>query len=149
MVLTSRSEMKRGEWKQFENADFQIRPMGSVVYKLALISAGLADATFTIVPKHEWDVAAGIALVQSSGGFVSKLDHTPLRFNQPHQLLSGLVAALSFPMQLPLKVTVRAVIRNFAERSMASDLLPVHRTDVLSAIIKFVCSKFFVILTTD
>lgn len=96
MVLASRSELKRAEWKQFENADFQIRPMGSVAYKLALFSAGLADATFTLVPKHEWDVAAGIALVQSSGGFVSKLDHTPIHFNQRHPLLSGLIACGPF-----------------------------------------------------
>lgn len=92
LVLASRSELKRGEWKQFEKADFKIRPMGSVAYKLALVSAGLADATFTLVPKHEWDVAAGVALVQSSGGFVSTLDHGPLRFNQRHPLLSGLIA---------------------------------------------------------
>ena len=45
LLLASRSETKRGEWKRFENAKFKIRPMGSVAYKLALVSAGLADAT--------------------------------------------------------------------------------------------------------
>src|ERR1700729_2766196 len=59
-VLASRSETKRGEWKQFEGANFKIRQMGSVAYKLALVSAGLADITFTLVPKNEWDVAAGV-----------------------------------------------------------------------------------------
>src|SRR5580693_10617476 len=34
LVLASRSEVKRGEWKVFENAPFKIRPMGSVAYKL-------------------------------------------------------------------------------------------------------------------
>jgi myo-inositol-1(or 4)-monophosphatase len=92
VVLASRSEIKRGEWKQFDNAAFQVRPMGSVAYKLALVAAGSADATFTLVPKHEWDVAAGAALVASSGGFVSKLDNAPISFNQRHPLFSGLVA---------------------------------------------------------
>jgi myo-inositol-1(or 4)-monophosphatase len=92
LVLASRSEVKRGEWKQFENANFQIRPMGSVAYKLALVSAGLADVTFTLVPKHEWDVAAGAALVESGGGFVSTLDNLPLRCNNQNALLSGLIA---------------------------------------------------------
>ena len=46
-MLASRSEVKRGEWKSFANAAFTIRPMGSVAYKLALVSAGLADITFT------------------------------------------------------------------------------------------------------
>jgi len=91
-VLASRSEVKRGEWKKFENANFQIRPMGSVAYKLALVSVGLADVTFTLVPKHEWDVAAGVALILSGGGFVKTLDNLPLRCNNRNPLLKGLIA---------------------------------------------------------
>ncbi|HEY8671255.1 MAG TPA: inositol monophosphatase family protein, partial [Terriglobales bacterium] len=53
VVLASRSETKRGEWKQFENAPFKVQPMGSVAYKLARVSAGLADITFTLAPKNE------------------------------------------------------------------------------------------------
>lgn len=91
-VLASRSETRRGEWKQFEKAEFKVQPMGSVAYKLALVSAGLADATFTLVPKHEWDVAAGAALVESAGGFVCTLDNQPLRCNQKSPLITGLIA---------------------------------------------------------
>jgi myo-inositol-1(or 4)-monophosphatase len=91
-VLASRSEIKRGEWKQFENGPFTIRPMGSVAYKLALVSAGLADATFTLTPKHEWDVAAGAALVESAGGLVRTLANSPLRCNNKSPLISGLLA---------------------------------------------------------
>jgi len=93
LVLASRSEVKRGEWKPFENAAFKIRPMGSVAYKLALVSAGLADATFTLTPKNEWDVVAGAALVQSAGGFVGTLNKTPLMANRRDPLLSGLLAS--------------------------------------------------------
>src|SRR6266699_2089710 len=92
VVLASRSEVKRGEWKQFDNAPFTIRPMGSVAYKLALVSAGLADATFTLTPKHEWDVAAGAALVESAGGFVRTLESSLLRCNNKSPLISGLLA---------------------------------------------------------
>ena len=92
MVLASRSEVKRGEWKQFESAKFKIRPMGSVAYKLALVAAGMADITFTLVPKNEWDIAAGVALVESAGGFVATLDNTPLRCNHRNPLLKGLIA---------------------------------------------------------
>jgi len=91
-VLASRSEIKRGEWKQFENAPFTIRPMGSVAYKLALVSAGLADATFTLTPKHEWDVGAGAALVESAGGFVRTLENSLLQCNNKSPLISGLLA---------------------------------------------------------
>ena len=91
-VLASRSEVKRGEWKQFEGAELNIRPMGSVAYKLGLVAAGRADITFTLVPKHEWDVAAGAALVLSAGGFVQTLEHTDLRCNQKNPLITGLIA---------------------------------------------------------
>jgi myo-inositol-1(or 4)-monophosphatase len=96
LVLASRSEVKRGEWKPFENTAFTVRPMGSVAYKLALVSAGLADATFTLTPKNEWDVVAGAALVQSAGGFVSTLEKTSLTANRRNPLLSGLLACGPF-----------------------------------------------------
>jgi myo-inositol-1(or 4)-monophosphatase len=95
-VLASRSEVKRGEWKQFESAEFNVRPMGSVAYKLGLVAAGRADLTFTLVPKNEWDVAAGAALVESAGGWVLKLDNSPLRCNQKDPLISGLLAGSPF-----------------------------------------------------
>ena len=82
LVLASRSEVKRGEWKQFEGANLKIRPMGSVAYKLALVSAGLADVTFTLVPKNEWDVAGGAALVASAGGFLSTLEGSSVALQQ-------------------------------------------------------------------
>jgi myo-inositol-1(or 4)-monophosphatase len=92
-VLASRSETKRGEWKQFEGANFKVRPMGSVAYKLAMVSAGIVDMTFTLVPKNEWDVAAGVALVTSAGGFVSTLENGPLQCNRRNPLISGLIAS--------------------------------------------------------
>ncbi len=96
LILASRSEVKRGEWQQFLSDDYQIRPMGSVAYKLGLVSAGLADITFTLTPKNEWDVAAGAALVTSSGGFVATLDNAPLQCNRKNPLLSGLLASGPF-----------------------------------------------------
>jgi myo-inositol-1(or 4)-monophosphatase len=92
LVLASRSEVKRGEWEIFKSAPFRIRPMGSVAYKLALVAAGKADITFTLTPKHEWDVAAGAALVLSAGGHVQTLENTELRCNNKNPLLSGLIA---------------------------------------------------------
>lgn len=96
LVLASRSEVKRGEWKAFENSSLSIRPMGSVAYKLARVSAGLADVTFTLTPKNEWDVVAGAALVESAGGFVSTLEKTSLTANRRDPLLSGLLACGPF-----------------------------------------------------
>ena len=96
LILASRSECKRGEWQQFQGGDYQIRPMGSVAYKLALVAAGLADITFTLTPKNEWDVVAGAALVESAGGFVATLDKASLTANHRNPLLSGLIASGPF-----------------------------------------------------
>ena len=90
--MASRSEVKRGEWEPFRNAPIEIRPTGSVAYKLALVAAGLADATWTLTPKSEWDVAAGVALVKAGGGFVECLDGSGPPFNNPSPRLSGLIA---------------------------------------------------------
>ena len=91
LALASRSEVKRGEWKQFQGGPFDIQAMGSVAYKLGLVAVGRADLTFTLTPKHEWDVAAGAALVLSAGGIVTTPDNHELRCNQRHPLLPGLI----------------------------------------------------------
>lgn len=91
--MASRSELRRGDWGVFANAPFEIRPMGSVAYKLALVAAGLADATLTLFPKNEWDVAGGIALVESAGGIVQDLNGMRLGCNQQRPMFSTLIAS--------------------------------------------------------
>jgi myo-inositol-1(or 4)-monophosphatase len=110
LILASRREVKRGEWKPFENGQFQIQAMGSVAYKLARVSAGLADVTFTLTPKNEWDVVAGAALVKSAGGFVGTLEKTDLVANRRHPLLSGLLASGPF-LKDPLLALLEPHIR--------------------------------------
>lgn len=92
-VLASRSEVDRGQWEEHSEAQFSIRAMGSVAYKLGRVAAGLDPVTWTLVPKNEWDVAAGAALVEAAGGLVLTKEGRRRRFNQPDTLLSGFVAA--------------------------------------------------------
>lgn len=92
-VLASRSEWKRGIWEPVTSSGMNVVPMGSVAYKLARVAAGLDDATWTPVPKNEWDVAAGTALVTASDGVVVDLAGAPLQFNRQNTLLEGVVAA--------------------------------------------------------
>jgi len=92
LVLASRSEVRRGEWDRFAGAPFAVRACGSVAWKLALVAAGKADATWTLVPKNEWDVAAGAALVLAAGGVVRALPWDEPRFNRRETLLRGFVA---------------------------------------------------------
>ncbi|MEA2024493.1 MAG: inositol monophosphatase family protein, partial [Actinomycetota bacterium] len=93
VILASRSEMRRGEWDRFIDEPFTVVPMGSVAYKFALVAAGRADATWTLVPKHEWDVAAGAALVGAAGGWTALPDGSSPTWNNPDPLIDGLIAA--------------------------------------------------------
>jgi myo-inositol-1(or 4)-monophosphatase len=92
-VLASRSEVKRGLWQRYEGAPYRVIPMGSVAYKLARVAGGLSDATWTLVPKHEWDVAAGVALVHAAGGRTIAGSPEECRYNRAKPLLTRLIAA--------------------------------------------------------
>jgi myo-inositol-1(or 4)-monophosphatase len=90
-ILASRSEHGRGEWDVFE-PHCRVVPTGSVAFKLAEVAVGVGDATFTLHPKNEWDVCAGVLLVEEAGGRVTGLDGAPLRFNRETTRLPGMVA---------------------------------------------------------
>jgi myo-inositol-1(or 4)-monophosphatase len=91
-VLASRSEWNRGEWEVVEEAGLHVIPMGSVAYKFARVAAGIDNATWTPVPKHEWDVAGGAALLAAGGGKLVSLGGDPIRFNRPSPWISGAIA---------------------------------------------------------
>lgn len=91
VTLASRSETGRGEFARFEDA-LTVQPVGSVAYKLAQVAQGKGDMTFSLVPKHEWDICAGTLLVTEAGGCVSDPQGRPFRFNQPDPLRTGVVA---------------------------------------------------------
>jgi myo-inositol-1(or 4)-monophosphatase len=91
-ILASRSEWKRGEWDRYDGS-FEVVPCGSVAYKLAQVAAGMADGTWTLVPKHEWDVAAGAALMIAAGGTLQHADGTEPKWNQARPKLPNFLAA--------------------------------------------------------
>lgn len=93
IFLASRSEYRRGEWQAFEKIA-TVKPTGSIAYKLALIATGAAHATFSLGPKSEWDVAAGVLLVLESGGTVTNKHKETLRFNNKSVLIDGIVATV-------------------------------------------------------
>jgi myo-inositol-1(or 4)-monophosphatase len=102
LVLASRSEVSRGQWAHLENAPFTVRPVGSIAYRLACVAAGFADASWTLHPRHEWDVAAGVALVLAARGEVKTLDGSPLVFNRPIPCFEGM-AAFSPACRIPFE----------------------------------------------
>jgi myo-inositol-1(or 4)-monophosphatase len=82
----------------------QSRWVNSVAYRLALVAAGTADATLSLSAKSEWDLAAGVLLVEEAGGTVTDHHGHALRFNRPVPRFPSLVAA---PPRLHAKLIER------------------------------------------
>ena len=70
--------------------------MGSIAYKLARVAGGQCDATWSRGPKNEWDICAGVLLIQEAGGRCVDLDNRPLRFNQPQPRAGSIVGDNGF-----------------------------------------------------
>ncbi len=65
---------------------------GSAV-KFCRIAEGSADLYPRLAPTHDWDVAAGHAIVEAAGGHVLAPDGTPLRYGTPELLIGSFIAA--------------------------------------------------------
>ena len=92
LVDASRSERKRGEFAPFEEI-VQLKTIGSIAYKLARVGAGLTDATWSRGPKHEWDICAGVLLIQEAGGKVVDLDNDSILFNKSFPKVNCIIAS--------------------------------------------------------
>lgn len=92
VLLASRSEIARGGMQRFGHT-CDVRPMGSTAYKMGDVAAGTGHGYVSSGPKSEWDVAAGVLIVEEAGGVVTDGAGASLRFNQPRTDLRGLVVA--------------------------------------------------------
>lgn len=90
-VDASRSERKRGEFEPFEQL-VTLQTLGSIAYKLARVGAGMADATWSRGPKHEWDICAGVLIIEEAGGIVVDLDEQHMKFNKSFPKVNGIIA---------------------------------------------------------
>jgi myo-inositol-1(or 4)-monophosphatase len=92
LILVNPPALERGVFRAIEAAA-ECRPMGSIAYTLALVSAGRADATLNLDGLNEWDVAGGVLLIEEAGGTVMDRNGSPLLFNQSKTTIRGILAA--------------------------------------------------------
>ncbi len=105
-MLSSRTELRRGQLDETRGWFREVVPVGSVALKLALVAAGRADFWLSVAPKSEWDVCAGDLLVREAGGRFATLDAGARVYNQAKVLLAPPMAAGS-----------AALVSEFAARS--------------------------------
>jgi 3'-phosphoadenosine 5'-phosphosulfate (PAPS) 3'-phosphatase len=61
--------------------------------KFCRIAEGLADLYPRLAPTHDWDIAAGQAIVVAAGGSMCAPDGSPLRYGTADLRIPGFVAA--------------------------------------------------------
>jgi myo-inositol-1(or 4)-monophosphatase len=91
-MLASRSEIKRGEFTTFAPL-WDVAGVGSTAYKMALVAAGRGTAFLSRGPKAEWDVCAGVLIVEEAGGIVTDALGATLSFNRPDPSVRGVIAS--------------------------------------------------------
>ena len=97
-LIVSRSETRRGELDPFYPHLKEVRPIGSVAYKLAVVAAGQSDLNLSVQPKNEWDVCAGDLLVREAGGRMLDLEGQVRQYNQEKPLIQGGLVAGNLPL---------------------------------------------------
>jgi len=103
LMLSSRTEMKRGQVDLYSPHVREIQPVGSVALKLAWVAAGRGDVWLSMAPKSEWDVCGGHLLVLEAGGCFETWDRGERRYNQQDILLSPPMAAGPAPLVAALR----------------------------------------------
>lgn len=90
-LLVSRSEPRR-RFQSFVDV-CRLERVGSIAYRLAKVAGGDGDGTLTFRSIHEWDVCAGVLIVEEAGGTVVDGNGKRLVFNQRDARYHGIVAS--------------------------------------------------------
>ncbi len=92
-ILNSRTETRHGLWKHYKSHFLNLKPTGSVAYKLGLTAAGRADIFATLRPKNEWDICAGDIILREAGAELRDLKGELRTYNRRNpKIKPGLVA---------------------------------------------------------
>ncbi|HEY2921613.1 MAG TPA: 3'(2'),5'-bisphosphate nucleotidase CysQ [Candidatus Binatia bacterium] len=90
-LLVSRSEPQKKFQVFVDRCD--VRRVGSIAYRLAKVAGGDGDGTLTFRTIHEWDICAGVLMVEEAGGIVVDGEGKTMSFNRELPKHRGVVAA--------------------------------------------------------
>jgi 3'(2'), 5'-bisphosphate nucleotidase len=74
-----------------EELDAELVPMGSAGVKVISVTRDVTDAYVHAGGQYEWDSAAPVAVARAAGLFTSRVDGTPLSYNQEDVSLPDLI----------------------------------------------------------
>jgi len=92
-ILAAKPNLDTRHWRQGQVPQFKRNYRPSLAYRMALVGQGRFDGMMTLRPSWEWDIAAGDLIIREAGGICSDRLGQPLRFNNAHPRLNGVIAA--------------------------------------------------------
>lgn len=90
-IVASRTRPPAFVKAMVDEMDAELVPMGSAGAKVMSIVRDLSDAYVHAGGQYEWDSAAPVAVARAAGLFTSRIDGTPLVYNQDDVLLPDLI----------------------------------------------------------
>ena len=90
-VVVSRTRPPAFLQRLSEETGMTLLPLGSAGAKAAAVLRGEADAYVHAGGQYEWDSAAPAAVALAAGLHASRLDGSPLRYNQPDPMLPDIL----------------------------------------------------------
>ncbi|MGH9222905.1 MAG: 3'(2'),5'-bisphosphate nucleotidase CysQ [Acidimicrobiales bacterium] len=90
-VIVSRSRPPEVAYRVAAALDAEVIQLGSAGAKTAAVITGVADVYVHADGQYEWDSAAPVAVARAAGLHASRLDGSPLRYNQPDPYLPDLI----------------------------------------------------------
>lgn len=104
-LAVSRSRPPAVATEVAEALNAELVPIGSAGYKISAVIRAEVDAYVHAGGQYEWDSAAPVAVARAAGLHTSRLDGSPLRYNQPDPYLPDLVVCRPELADRILKIT--------------------------------------------
>ncbi len=100
IVALGQAEIHSGRFKPVVE-QLDARTMHSIAWAIARAASGAIHGVMTFELPHEWDVAAGVLMLEEAGGSACDGAGQPLQFNRPTPRFQGFFATASgFPGRL-------------------------------------------------
>ncbi len=90
-IVVSRTRAPRFVQNISDLIDVELVPLGSAGAKVAAVVCGEADAYVHAGGFYEWDTAAPVAVARAAGCHASRIDGSPLAYNQANLLMPDIL----------------------------------------------------------
>jgi 3'(2'), 5'-bisphosphate nucleotidase len=90
-IVVSRTRAPRLVRDISDLIDAELVPLGSAGAKVAAVVCGEADAYVHAGGFYEWDTAAPVAVARAAGFHASRIDGSPLAYNQPDLMMPDIL----------------------------------------------------------